>query len=261
MSGRADSPSPPRVERESFAGPLDLLLDEVRRQNVAIEKIAMAPIVSRFLEYVETAAGHSLNLDIEWLHMAATLIHWKSQSLLGSGTENPEADPIRDSLVRQLLAHRKDAAEELARRRVEEEGRFSPFRGERGQEEQEAEDGEGIPLTVWDLIQQAREMARWVEEQQQARLRWQEVAVERDSVTVDEMIGYLKVRLAGDAELEGLGLLEQQSAPRRAALFLGMLQMASERQLQMDQAEAFGPIHVRRAQGWLPTVGMKPTVG
>ena len=92
---------------------------------MAIEKIAMAPIVARFLEYVRTAAERNLNLDIEWLHMAATLIHWKSRSLLPrDASGEPQADPIRDDLVQQLLAHRKQAAEELARRRSLEETRF-----------------------------------------------------------------------------------------------------------------------------------------
>jgi hypothetical protein len=94
----------PLVQTGQFHGPLDMLLDEVRRQNVSIEKIAMAPIVARFLEYVRTATERNMNLDIEWLHMAATLIHWKSQSLLPTGVvgEIP-ADPIRDNLVQQLL--------------------------------------------------------------------------------------------------------------------------------------------------------------
>ena len=74
----------PSVQFQEFEGPIDLLLDEVRRQNVEIEKIAMAPIVARFLEYVGKASERNLNLDIDWLHMAATLIHWKSRSLLPS---------------------------------------------------------------------------------------------------------------------------------------------------------------------------------
>src|SRR5437660_11492816 len=91
---------PPPVQLPQFEGPLDLLLDEVRRQNVAIENIAMAPIVARFLEYVATAAERNLNLDIEWLYMAATLIHWKSRSLLPRDVEgDPQKDLIRDDLV------------------------------------------------------------------------------------------------------------------------------------------------------------------
>jgi hypothetical protein len=62
-----------------------------------------------FSEYVETAASRNLNLDIEWLPMAATLIQWKSLSLLPGG-QRVAADPIRDELVRQLAVHRKEAA-------------------------------------------------------------------------------------------------------------------------------------------------------
>ncbi len=87
---------PPPVQLPDFEGPLDLLLDEVRRQNVTIENIAVAPIMARFLEYVGAAAERNLNLDIEWLHMAATLIHWKSRSLLPRDvTEAPQQDRIR----------------------------------------------------------------------------------------------------------------------------------------------------------------------
>src|SRR3954447_26875726 len=117
---------PPVIRLPEFEGPLDLLLDEVRRQNVAIENIAMAPIVARFLEYVATEAERNLNLDIECLYMAATLIHWKSRSLLPRDVEgDPQKDLIRDDLVQQLLAHRKEAADELARRRAVEDTRFS----------------------------------------------------------------------------------------------------------------------------------------
>src|SRR6185312_13971154 len=117
MTRPGSAASLPSVRWEQFEGPLDLLLDEVRRQNVAIETIAMAPIVARFLEYVRAAAERSLNLDMEWLHMAATLIHWKSRSLLPpEAGGQAQADPIRDGLVQQLLAHRRQAAQELARR-------------------------------------------------------------------------------------------------------------------------------------------------
>jgi chromatin segregation and condensation protein Rec8/ScpA/Scc1 (kleisin family) len=210
----------------------------------------MAPIVSRFLDYMETAADRSLNLDIEWLHMAATLIHWKSRSLLGSRAgEDPISDRIRDSLVQQLLAYRKELAGDLARRRSEEQARFSRPREEPAPEAEEVEEPGELDVNVWDLIQQSRELVRWVEDQRQARSQWQrEFAVDPETVTVDEMIGYLTRRLnaAGEGALEGTRLLlEQPSCQRQACLFLGMLQMACDQQVQLDQEEAFGPIRVR----------------
>ena len=49
MTRAGDPSSLPRIELEVFSGPLDLLLEEVRRQNVAIEDVELAPIVGRCL--------------------------------------------------------------------------------------------------------------------------------------------------------------------------------------------------------------------
>jgi segregation and condensation protein A len=247
MTKPPDTASLPRVQLQEFEGPLDLLLEEVRRQNVTIENVAMAPIVARFLEYIHTAAERNLNLDMDWLHMAATLIHWKSRALLPPETPGqPASDPIRDDLVKQLLAHRQTAAAELARRRALEETMFS-----RGFETPETAALEPEPpsfVSVWDLIQQARELAGWVEEHRQDRRHWDEtLEAEAHDVTVGEMIEYLQDQLAGKVELDAVSLLEGQSTEsRRSCLFLGMLEMARNQQLELIQEEAFGPLSLRR---------------
>jgi segregation and condensation protein A len=243
--------SPPPVQFPQFDSPLDLLLDEVRRQNVAIEAIAMAPVVARFLEYLGSAAGRNLNLDIEWLHMAATLIQWKSRALLpGDATEDPRKDPIRDELVQQLVVHRQQVAGELARRRASEESRFArsaapdPMRSPDGVAEAA---GEAEFLSVWDLIQQAHELARWTEQHRETRHRWRDpCAIESDDTTVGEMMDYLRDRLAGsEGPLDALALLESQATvSRRSCLFLGLLEMALDRGIELAQDEAFGPIWI-----------------
>jgi len=214
--GKPGSPAslPSPFPLPQFEGPLDLLLDEVRRQNVAIENIAMAPIVARFLAYLGAAARRNLNLDIEWLHMAATLIHWKSRSLLPrDASSEPQRDAIRDDLVQQLLAHRKQAADELARRRAVEESRFSraatPEDNGRAEAVHETEQPDFV--SVWDLMQQARDLARWVEQHREDRRRWREsFGIEPDDVTVSEMMDYLRDQLAtADGRLDGVALLER----------------------------------------------------
>jgi segregation and condensation protein A len=234
------------MQLKEYEGPLDLLLDEVRRQNVAIENIAMAPIVARFLEYMQSASERNLNLHMDWLHMAATLIHWKSRALLPADPHSQAApDPIRDYLVQQLLSHRQAAADELARRRAIEQTLFP-----RGSEIPEAAAVAPAPvpfLSVWDLIQQARELTRWVEQRRQDQRQWEQTfGVERDDVTIDEMIEYLQAELAGNDELDAVSLLERQvTQPRRSCLFLGMLEMARNQQLELIQDQAFGPLSLR----------------
>jgi len=248
MATPASATSLPGVQSDEFEGPLDLLLDEVRRQNVAIDRIAMAPIVARYLEYIRTAGGRSLNLDIEWLHMAATLIQWKSQSLLPQEDgENDKTDPIRDHLVQQLVAHRKQAAEELGRRQAIENTRFSRV-AEELREGPATVAPDPAFVTVWDLIQQARDLAHWVEgyRKDQVRIKFT-FGVEPDDVSVAEMIEYLVACFAaGDVALDGTVLLQSQpSASRRACLFLGMLEMMRDQRLEVLQKEAFGSIWMR----------------
>jgi segregation and condensation protein A len=239
---------PPLIKFEHFDGPLDLLLDEVRRQNVDIEKVRVAPIAARFLEYVRMVSDRNLNLNIEWLHMAATLIHWKSQFLLPAqpGVENP-ADAIPNDLIRQLLAHKNQVAEELARRRSAAQASFPraadpDFEGDATPEEAD----EAKTTTAWDLIQQAREIACWIREHREAR-RCTSVILEVDSdeVSVSEMIVYLQNQFtaAGGERLDGIRLLDvQTSVTRRSCLFLAMLEMARNRKLEILQNGSFAPI-------------------
>ena len=228
-----------------FEGPLDLLLDEVRRQNIALEQVALAPLVARYLDYMRAAASHNVNLDIEWIHMAATLIQWKSRSLLPSDALAPQAtDPIRDKLVRQLADHRQQAAEELARRQAVQDSRFSR---ETDKIEELAYPGF---LSVWDLTQQARDLARWASEHQRDRTRWnQMVAVEQDDSTIASMIEYLleQVALADRLELDALRLLYAHESPsRRASLLLAMLEIARDRHVEIVQTELFGSIVIKK---------------
>jgi chromatin segregation and condensation protein Rec8/ScpA/Scc1 (kleisin family) len=227
-----------------FEQPLDLLLEEVRRQRASIENIAMAPIVARYLEYMRVAAERNFNLDIEWLHMAATLIHWKSEWLLPREPGViPGIDPVRDDLIRRLTARRKELAGELGRLRAVEATRVArPAAPERG----EPEDAEAPFLSVWDLIEQARGLAHWVGQHREERRLRETFGVEQDDVTVEEMIDYVKERLSAEGPvLDGGALLDAQpSASRRACLFLGMLEMACRRQVELAQTEAFGPLRL-----------------
>ncbi len=211
----------------------------MRRRNIAIEQVALAPLVARYLAYMRAAASLNVNLDIEWVHMAATLIQWKSRSLLPADPLNtPVADPIRDELVQMLSAHRQQVARDLARRQLVEGVRFSR------EPEKIAEVSDHPFLSVWDLMQQARELARWASEHRQDRLRWnQMVGVEQDDVSIGEMIVYLHTLFGttGAVALDGLRLLsEQTSVSRRSYLLLAILELARNRQIQIQSDGTLG---------------------
>src|ERR1051325_3831221 len=81
LSWRAVS-SPLNFHLEHYDGPLDLLLDLIRRQQIDIKDIPIATITQQYLEYMETARKMDIDLSAEFVYMAATLIHIKSRMLL-----------------------------------------------------------------------------------------------------------------------------------------------------------------------------------
>jgi segregation and condensation protein A len=104
------------VVLEAFHGPLDLLLYLIRRQNLDILDIPMAPLTRQYLEYVEVMRSTNLELAAEYLVMAAMLMEIKSRMLLPRpvAVEEGEEDP-RAELVRRLLEYEKikQAAQKL----------------------------------------------------------------------------------------------------------------------------------------------------
>src|SRR5438045_8193147 len=94
------------VVLEAFEGPLDLLLYLIRKENLNILDIPMAPLTRQYLEYVEAMRAKNLELAAEYLVMAAMLIEIKSRLLLPRppAAEALEEDP-RAELVRRLLEY------------------------------------------------------------------------------------------------------------------------------------------------------------
>ena len=65
-----------------YDGPLDLLLDLIRKQNIDIYDIPIARITSQFLEYTHHLKQVDVDAAGEFIYMASLLIHIKSKTLL-----------------------------------------------------------------------------------------------------------------------------------------------------------------------------------
>src|SRR5215472_9786778 len=83
-----------------YDGPLDLLLDLIRKQDIDIYDIPIAKITAQFLGYVEHLKETDVDVAGEFIYTAALLIHIKSKMLLPrspveAGEGEPE-DPRRE---------------------------------------------------------------------------------------------------------------------------------------------------------------------
>src|SRR5437660_6824085 len=137
-----------------YDGPLDLLLDLIRKQQINIYDIPIASITAQYLEYMQKALELDFELSSDFVYLAATLIHIKSRMLLPKDPEldkiAPEEDP-RKELVERLIEHErfKNAAEMLQQKRVIEEAVWSNPQIDRFLSEDE---GSALAVTIFDLV-------------------------------------------------------------------------------------------------------------
>ena len=105
-----------RVDLELFRGPLDLLLYLVRKHEVNLTELPIAPITEQFMDYLAVLEQIDVNAAGDFLEMASTLVEIKSKLLLPRAEEDDEqADELEDprqQLVQQLLEYKqyRDAA-------------------------------------------------------------------------------------------------------------------------------------------------------
>jgi segregation and condensation protein A len=96
------------VQLPVYAGPLDLLLQLIERDELDITRVALAQVTDQFLAYMKVLETMNLGDIADFLVIAARLILIKSEALLPRPVERQpgEEDP-GDELARQLIAYKR----------------------------------------------------------------------------------------------------------------------------------------------------------
>ena len=144
-----------RVELNIFRGPLDLLLFLVRKHEVEITEISIAPITEQFLQYLQVLKELDVDGVGDFIDMASTLIEIKSRTVLPHGDEaqEPLEDPRQD-LVRQLLEYKryKDAASMLEERGRQWQQRYPRLAGDQATDPRNPAETPIHEAELWDLV-------------------------------------------------------------------------------------------------------------
>ncbi len=225
---------------EEFAGPLDLLLYLIRRDNIDVLDIPIAEVTRQYMAYVEIMKAIKLELAADYLVMAAMLAEIKSRMLLPRpvATDPEEADP-RAELVRRLLEYERyqTACESLeARPRIGRE-LFLP------QIPMEARNSErpAPTVTLDDLLGALRVVLQ--REDAFAHHR-----VLREPLSMRERMTYILDQVRSDGFTE-FSLLFQAGEGKRGKVvtFLAVLELVRESLVTLVQNEPFAPIHLKAA--------------
>ena len=230
------------VVGQVYDGPLDLLLDLIRKQDIDIYDIPIAKITAQFLSYVEGLKQTDVDAAGDFIYTAALLIHIKSRMLLPRSPAETDAeseDPRRE-LVERLLEHErfKNAAQMLKQKQQIEEATWTrpAFR-----EFQVEGDEREIAADTVDLVRVFREVLERVKQRPVLN-------VDDESVTVGQMIDYLRRRLTMEDAPVRLSQMLRNARSERAVIcmFLALLELVRLQAILLRQERNFGDILVKK---------------
>ncbi|MFP3874324.1 MAG: segregation and condensation protein A [Thiohalophilus sp.] len=226
---------------ETFAGPLDLLLYLIKRQNLDILDLPIATITAQYMEYVGLMSELRLELAAEYLVMAAMLAEIKSRMLLPRpvSEEEEEGDP-RAELVRRLQEYErfKKAAEDIdelprvGRDVFPAEVRAPDLKVVRTPPEVDIKD---VLAAFTDVMRRAS--------------MYEHHHIRMEPLSVRERMSRVLGAVNSDSftDFNALFTLEEGRSGVVVTL-LAILELLKQHLIEMVQTEVYGPIHVKAKQ-------------
>ncbi|MFT5690829.1 MAG: segregation and condensation protein A [Oceanicoccus sp.] len=223
---------------EAFEGPLDLLLYLIKRQNIDILDINVSRITHQYMQYVSMMDSMQFELAAEYLLMAAMLAEIKSRMLLPRSElmEEDEEDP-RAQLIRRLQEYErfKKAAEDIDD--VPRMGRdifqakaeppvFDKIRPEPVVEMKE------ILMALGDVMRRAD--------------MFESHHIAKEKLSTRERMSQILDRLSDNHFTPFVSLFTIEEGRLGVVVtFLAVMELIKEALVEIVQAEAYGPIHVK----------------
>jgi segregation and condensation protein A len=230
-----------KISLPLYEGPLDLLLDMIRKQKIDVYDIPIAKITEQYLEYLHLLQELNVDLASEFMLMAAQLIYIKSRMLLPpdpDAVEGEEADP-RAELVRRLLEYEKfkNAAQMLYQRELVEKVAWNNP-GELPLAEGELEPQ--VEVGLYDLLRVFRDVIKRAEAKPTMQL-------DREEFSIEQMMGYLFEKIVSSKNAVELTQILPAVNSRRALItaFLALLELTRLKAIFLYQERPLAEIRAR----------------
>lgn len=231
-----------QVFLEAFEGPLDLLLYLIRRQNLDILDIPIFEITRQYVEYIELMKEMQLELAGEYLVMAAMLAEIKSRMLLPRPpTEDDDEEDPRAELVRRLQEYEqfKKAAENLDELpRLERDVFIASVEAPERKVVQKLPD-----VTLKELLLAFHDVLKRAE-------MFSNLHLQREPLSVRQRMSEILSRVRANAFTDFTALFDAEEGRMGVAVtFIAILELLRESTIEVVQADAYAPLHVRASSG------------
>jgi len=232
------------LDLDVFAGPFDLLMTLVLRQEVALAEVELGEIVIAYLDRVEEQGELDLDAATEFLVLIASLLELKSRLLLPAEQEEElvlEPHEAADELLARMLEYRRyrDAAAHL--RGLFEDGRRylyraaplpGPLRRVALDAAQPAYEPESLAAALGDLLRAPPAP---------------DTSHIRPTVSLDRRLRLLRELIAARRGLDFDEAFGGEDRLTQAVTLFALLELHKRGEASWEQAEAFGPIRIEAA--------------
>ncbi|MCP4756478.1 MAG: segregation/condensation protein A [Proteobacteria bacterium] len=230
------------VNLKVFEGPLDLLLDLIRKKKMDIQDIPLAEICEPYLEYLDLMDEFNMDIAIEFLDIASTLILIKSRTLLPNDPvdlSEEEGMDTEEQLRQKLIEYQKykTIAESLNERELL--GRDQFPRPEIDEEQPEGVQEMFQDLTVYGLIKAYHGIIRKKGYRKPHEVSREEYSIEQ------KILEFMKIFLSGEIQLFRNLCPREPSKAEIIISFMAVLELARLFLLQLHQMQEFGPLHCK----------------
>jgi segregation and condensation protein A len=236
--------TPYKINIPLYEGPLDLLLDLIKKQEMNIHDIQIAKITSQYLDYLHKLEELNVDVSADFIYMAATLIYIKSKMLLPpdplASPEEQAADPRAD-LVQRLVEHEKfkNAAQLLYQKQQIEENVWS--KPDKSLYHDEGTEGE-LVVSMVDLVRVFQQVL-------ERRKEVSRIELQHEQFTVAQMMAQLRAQILASEDNTVNLIRFFEACPSRHAMivaFLAVLEMVKLQAIAMFQEKQFGEIVLRK---------------
>lgn len=229
------------LDLDVFAGPFDLLMTVVLRDEIALAEVELGEIVIAYLEHVEERGDLELEAATEFLVLIASLLELKSRLLLPA----PEADELElgpqeaaEELLARMLEYRRyrDAAADLAERFAE--GRRYHYRAAPLPPElrRVALDGARPSYEPDQLASAIGDLLRTPPRPDTSHIR--------PTVSLERRLHVLRELLAARSALDFDQAFGTENRLTQAVTLFALLELHKRGEATWEQKDTFGPIRI-----------------
>jgi segregation and condensation protein A len=231
------------LDLDIFAGPFDLLMAVVLREEVNLLELELGEVVVAYVEHLEREGELELEVATEFLVLIAALLELKSRLMLPRAEDEVELGPEEavEELLARMLEYRRyrDASVELAERFESQSGylyRSAPLPAELRRVAVDA------AIAVYDPDRLAAALGDLLTEP--ARL---DVSHIRPTVSLERRLQALRGALSGRSDIDFDEEFGGEDRLTQAVTVFALLELYRRGEVTWEQQENFGPIRVRRA--------------